>query len=124
METTTTSSPAVLYARVVASALRIACLVGVPALLLVGVAFARGESFAWTVVTAPSLIAYAAALGLCLALLAHFSAGLSPRHARALLAALVLVPWLLSRAYPSVPSVPGAFAAWLDRLLAVGAGLT
>jgi hypothetical protein len=115
---------AVLRARTLSAALRVARLVGIPALLLVGVAVARGQSLAWALVTVPALAVYAAALGLSLALLAHFSAGLSPRHPRALLAALVLGPVLVSQAYPGFPTLPGVFAALLDRLMSVGAVLT
>jgi len=115
---------AVLRARTLAGALRVARLVGIPALLLVGVAVARGQSLGWALVTAPAVAVYAAALGLCLALLAHFSAALSPRHPRALLAALVLGPLVIAQAYPSVPSVPGVFSALLDRSLSAGATFT
>ena len=115
---------AVLRARTLAGALRVARLVGIPALLLVGVAVARGQSLVWALVTAPAVAVYAAALGLCLALLAHFSAALSPRHPRALLAALVLGPLVIAQVYPGVPSVSGVFAALLDRLMGAGAAFT
>ena len=115
---------AVWRARTLASALRIARLLGIPALLLVGVAVARGQSLAWAIVTAPAAIVYAAALGLCLAILAHVSAALSPRHPRVLLAALLLMPLLISQAYPAVPSLQQVFAALLDGLFGIGAALT
>ena len=40
------------------------------------------------------------------------------------LAALLLSPWLISQAYPAVPSLEQVFAALLDGLLGVGATLT
>ncbi|HEX3774919.1 MAG TPA: hypothetical protein VHV51_10675 [Polyangiaceae bacterium] len=114
----------VLRARVLAAALRVALLLGVPALLLVLVALARGESLGWALVLAPGVAIYAALFGLCLALLAEFSAALAPRHARALLATLVLCPLLLSQAYPALPNLPAAFAELLDRLFALGSLLS
>jgi hypothetical protein len=113
----------VLRARFLASAERVARLIGVPALLLVGSAVTCGLSPTWAVATAPAVALYAVLLGLGLALLAQFSAELAPRHPRALLAALVLGPLLLSQAYPAIPSLPGAFSALLDRLLQAGAAL-
>lgn len=107
----------VLRARTLGAALRIWRLVAIPALLLVLLALARGQSIAWTVVAAFGIALYAAALGLFLALLAQFSAELSGRHPRALLSTLVLGPLLLSQLYPAIPSVSGAFAALLDRVL-------
>ena len=115
---------AVLRARTLAAALRVARLVGIPALLLVCVAVARGQSLAWALVMAPAVALYAAALGVCLTLLAHFSAELSPRHPRALLAALVLGPLLIAHVYPDVPSVPGVFSALLNQLMGAGAAFT
>jgi hypothetical protein len=117
------SERAVLRARALAVAVRITRLVAIPALLSVGVAVARGQSLTWALVTAPALVVYAALLGLTLGVLALLSAELAPRHARALVAALILVPLLLSRAYPGLPSPPDAFASLLDRLLHAGATL-
>ncbi|HEY4102490.1 MAG TPA: hypothetical protein VGM44_01320 [Polyangiaceae bacterium] len=112
-----------LRARMLAAALRVARLIGVPALLLILVALARGEALAWALVVAPGVAAYALLFGLCVALLAQFSAALAPRHARALLAALVLGPMLLSKAYPALPNLPAACAELLDRLFATGSAL-
>ena len=117
-------TPAILRARTLAGALRVARLIAVPALLLVAVAVARGQALVWALATAPAVIAYAAALGLCLAGLAHLSSQLSPRHPRALLAALILAPVLISQVYFTIPSVPGLFATWLDQLLSAGATYT
>jgi len=111
----------VLRARTLGAALRIWRLVAIPALLLVLLALARGQSIAWAVVATLGIALYAAALGLFLALLAQFSAELSSRHPRALLSALVLGPLLLSQLYPAIPSVSGAFAALLDRVLEAAA---
>ena len=108
-------------ARLLAGAVRIARLIGMPALCLVAVGVARGCSVGWALAVAPALVVYASALGLSLACLAHFSAELAPRHPRAMLAALVLAPVLISAAYPGLPSLPGLFSGLLERLLDTGA---
>lgn len=115
---------ALLRARTGAATVRVARLVGVPALLLVLVGIARGATLRWALSVAPAVLVYAGALGLALALLAHFSAELSPRHPRALLALLVLGPLLISLAYPAVPSLPRLFSGLLSRLLFAGARLS
>jgi len=117
------SGAALLRARTWAASVRVTRLVGVPALLLIVIGLTRGAKLRWALAVAPAVIAYAAALGLALAVLAHFCAELSPRHPRAMLAILVLGPLLLSIAYPSIPSLPRAFSALLTRLLAAGAAL-
>lgn len=111
-------------ARTLSAAVRIARLVTLPALLLVALSVARGSTLTWALAVAPAVIVYGSALGLGLALLAHFSAELSPRHPRAMLAALVLGPLLISQAYPAVPNVPRLFSGLLEQLLDVGARLT
>jgi len=111
-------------ARTWAATVRVTRLVGGPALLLVVVGLARGATLPWALAVAPAVLVYAGALGLALALLAHFSAELSPRHPRALLSLLVLGPLLLSLAYPAVPSFPRLFSGLLTRLLAAGAALS
>jgi hypothetical protein len=118
------AATALLRARTGAATVRVARLVGVPALLLVAVGVARGGTLPWALSVAPAVVVYAAALGLALALLAHFSAELSPHHPRALLALLVLGPLLLSLAYPAVPSLPRLFSDLLSRLLTAGAALS
>jgi hypothetical protein len=118
------SPNAIVRAQLLASALRVTRLIGVPALSLVVVAVLRGQSFAWLLVTAPAVVVYAAALGACLALLAYVAARLSPRHPRALLAAFVLAPWLIAQAFPAVPTLFGVFALLLERLLEAGAALS
>jgi hypothetical protein len=115
---------AVWRARTLAGALRVARLVGIPALFLLCVAVARGESLAWATVMAPALALYAVAIGLCLGLLAQVSAQLSSRHPRALLAALLLGPLVLAQAYPDVPSVPGLFSTLLNQVMGSGAAFT
>lgn len=115
------SESALVRARTLATAQRIALLIGLPALLLVAIGLARGATLAWGLAIAPAVLLYACALGLALAALAQLSAALAPRHPRALLLALVLVPLLLSQAYSAVPSLPGLFAALLSRLLSAGA---
>lgn len=118
------SAVAVLRARTWAATTRVARLVGVPALLLVVVGIARGATLGWALAVAPAVLVYAAALGLAVSLLAHFSAELSPRHPRALLAVLVLGPLLLSLAYPALPSLPRLLSILLGQLLAPGAALS
>jgi hypothetical protein len=113
-----------LRARALAAALRVAGLIGVPALLLLVVALLRGQGLGWALVTAGGVAAYALLLGTCLALLAQISAELSPRHPRALLCLLVLGPMLLSQAYAELPSLPQAFASLLERVLTVGNALS
>lgn|GEM_PF-1054849 len=117
------SDGALLCARTLATAERIARLVGLPALLLVAVGLARGATLPWAFAIVPAILVYAGALGLALALLAQLSAELAPRHPRALLLALVLCPLLFSQAYSAIPSLPGLFSALLSRLLGAGAAL-
>lgn len=113
-----------LRARTWAAALRITRLVAVPALLLVLVGVVRGGSLEWALSVAPAIVVYAGALGVGLALLAHLAAELAPRHPRAMLGVLVLGPFLLSQAFPALPSVPELTSALLTRLLASGARLS
>ncbi len=115
------SDSALVRARTLATAQRIALLIGLPALLLVAVGLARGATLAWGLAIAPAVLLYACALGFALAALAQLSAALAPRHPRALLLALVLGPVLFSQASSAVPSLPGLFAALLSRLLSAGA---
>jgi hypothetical protein len=114
------SDSALLRARTLATAQRIARLIGLPALLLVAVGVARGATLAWAFAVAPAALIYASALGLALAVLAQLSAVLAPRHPRALLLALVLCPLLFSQAYSAIPSLPGLFSELLSRLLSAG----
>ncbi|HYQ47292.1 MAG TPA: hypothetical protein VER11_35220 [Polyangiaceae bacterium] len=111
-------------ARTAAATLRVARLVGIPALLLVAVGVARGSSLSWALAVAPAVVVYACALGLTLAFLAQLSAELSARHPRALLAMFVLGPLLLSLANPRYPSLPRLFSGLLSQLLSVGAALS
>jgi hypothetical protein len=115
------SESALVHARTLATAQRIARLIGLPALLLVAVGVARGATPAWALATAPAVLIYVSALGLALAVSAQLSAELAPRHPRALLLALVLGPVLLAQAYSAVPSLPGLFSALLSRLFSAGA---
>jgi hypothetical protein len=113
-----------LRARTWAAAFCITRLVAVPALLLVLVGVARGASLEWALGVAPAIVVYAGALGVGLALLAHLSAELAPRHPRAMLFVLVLGPFLLSQAFPALPNVPELTSALLTRLLASGTRLS
>ncbi len=108
---------AVLIARTLAAAKHTALLLGVPALLLVGVAALRGAGAAWASRAGPSIALYACALGLAFALMAILSSELAPRHPRAALAALVLAPLFISQAWTAVPSIPGLFGTWLGQIL-------
>jgi len=111
-------------ARTWAATARVARLVGIPALLLVAVGVARGASPSWALAVVPAVVVYAGALAFVLACLAHFSAALSPRHPRALLALFVVGPLLLSLANPSYPSLPRLFSGLLSQLLSAGAALS
>ena len=111
-------------ARVLASAARIARLIAVPSLLLVLLGVIRGCSLPWALSVAPAVIVYAALLGLGLSALSYFSAQLAPRRPRALLAVLVLCPWLISQAFPAFPNVPLLLASVLRELLSAGAELS
>jgi hypothetical protein len=71
------SESALVRARTLATAQRIALLVGLPALLLVAVGLARGATLAWGLAIAPAVLLYACALGLALAALAQLSAVLA-----------------------------------------------
>ncbi|MEO8903362.1 MAG: hypothetical protein ABI627_17720 [Polyangiaceae bacterium] len=118
------SGAALLRARTLAAAQRIARLVALPALLLVVVGLMRGAALPWACAVAPAVLVYACVLGLTLAVLAHFAAELAPTHPRALLLALVLGPLLFSQVFPAVPSFPQFFSWLLARLLDAGAALT
>ncbi len=113
-----------LLARIVAAALRIARLIAIPALLLLLLALALGQSTSFVLSRIPAILAYAALLGVCLASLVELSEHVAPKHARALLTALVLAPLLLAQAYAWVPSLPSLFASLLDRWFDVGSSLT
>jgi hypothetical protein len=117
------STSALRRARTWAAGARVARLVAIPGLLLVAVGVARGSSLPWALTLVPAVVVYSSVLGLTLALLAHFSAELSPSHPRALLGILVLGPLLLSLAYPRIPNIPRLFSELLARLLANGAAL-
>ena len=118
------SPGALLRARTLAAAQRIARLVGLPALLLVVVGLVRGAALPWACAVAPGVLVYAGVLGLTLAVLAQFAAELAPTHPRALLLALVLGPLLMSQVFPGIPSFPQLFSWLLARLLDAGACLT
>ncbi len=114
---------ALLRARTLAAAQRIARLVGLPALLLVLVGVLRGATLSWASAVAPAVVVYACALGLSLAAVAQFAAELAPAHPRALLLALLLGPLLISQVFPGIPSFPQLFSWLMARLLATGAAL-
>jgi hypothetical protein len=111
------SEGALLRASTLATAERIARLVGLPTLLLIALGVARGGTLPWALMLVPAVLVYVGALSLSLGLLAQLSAELAPRHPRALLAALVLCPLLISQAFSAVPSLPGLLSALLSRLL-------
>lgn len=114
---------ALLRARTLSLALRIARSVGLPGVLLVALGLARGAAPIWALAVAPGVVVYASVLGLSLALLALFSAQLSPYRPRAMLACLLLGPMLLAHAFPGFPS-PIAGLSWLlARWLNSGASL-
>ncbi|MEO6600502.1 MAG: hypothetical protein ABIQ16_11550 [Polyangiaceae bacterium] len=113
-----------LRARTVSVAVRVARWVGLPGVLLVVVGLARGATPLWGLAVAPAVVVYASALGLSVAVLALFSAELSPRRPRLMLIALVLVPYLIAQAFPGFPSPIGLLSSLLDHLLDNGARLT
>ena len=116
------SRAALLGAYFVAAARRITLLVGVPGWALLIVALLSGQALAWAALTAFGIAIYALLLGASLAALALVSAELAPRHARPLLAGLVLVPLLLAKLYPGTPNLPEVFGALLERALKLGVG--
>ena len=118
------SARSLLRARTLSVALRVARLVGLPGVLLVGLGLARGAAPIWALAVAPAVIVYASVLGLALALLALFSAQLSPSRPRAMLACLVLAPLLLAQAFPGFPSPVGGLSWLLAQLLNPGVALT
>jgi hypothetical protein len=103
------------------AAVRIAVLTGGPGLVLCGVAAALSPSLSrapWLALLVVGSVAYAFILGGAVALLVYWSAKLAPRHARLLLAAVVVGPCLTNTVYSRVPTLPDVFA-WLLRALSV-----
>lgn len=67
-------------------------------------------------------VVYVLALAAGVGVLAHLCHVLGRTRGKALLAALVIVPELLGRAWPELPRVPSAFARLLDACLGLGGG--
>ncbi|MES1175742.1 MAG: hypothetical protein ABUL62_15580 [Myxococcales bacterium] len=118
------STSALLRARTLSTAVRVARWVGLPGVLLVVVGLGRGATLLWALAVAPAVIVYASALGLTVALLALFAAQLSPRRPRWVLIALVLVPHLVAQSFHGFPSPVALLSSLLDHLLDSGARLT
>jgi hypothetical protein len=118
------SARALLGARTLSTAVRVARWVGLPGVLLVLVGLGRGATLLWALAVAPAVIVYASALGLTVALLALFCAEFAPRRPRLMLIALVLVPYLIAQAFPGFPSPIALLSSLLDQLLDSGARLT
>lgn len=99
--------------------------VGSVGLLLVGVCLAvtadAWRAGYWLRWGAGALV-YFCALGLGLGLLAQLSRALGGSRGRTLLAALVLVPELVSPAWPELHTVPSGYARLLDLCSSLGAG--
>ena len=71
----------------------------------------------------PAVAAYATLLGGVIAALGSLARRLTPRHPRATLALLVLLPYFASFWFSAIPSVPGVFGWLLDGLIALGGWL-
>jgi hypothetical protein len=115
---------ALLPARVLAAALRIARAVALPGLVLALLAAGLADSAARLgsgLVLALKVLAYSALLGGTLALLARWSARLLPQRAGLLLAAIVLLPEVVRDTWSDVPSLPHLFGTLLDRFPTRGA---
>lgn len=104
--------------RGLAAALLIATWIGLPAVLLALLAWVRVSdlsSLPWAIAWVSFAIVYSIALGLVIGALARVASHISPERGRLVLIGLVLTPELLRAVWPSVPSVPAAFAWALDR---------
>lgn len=64
--------------------------------------------------------AYLACLAACLAAVGVLSERLSPKHPRLLSLSIIMLPFLLGHVLPGTPSIPGAFIAAFDALVAWG----
>lgn len=107
-------------------ATRIAAVVFLITLLPLGVSIALSPTTSLLVsrsLLLPAVAAYAALLGATLAGLGSLARRLTPRHPRATVAALVLLPYFASFWFPAIPSVPGVFGWLLDGLIALGGWL-
>ncbi len=118
------SQRSLVRARALSAAARVARGVALPGVLLVAVSVLRGATLLWALSVAPAVIVYASTLGLSLAGLALFSAELTPRRPRTLLAFLVLAPLLLAQAFPGFPVPISLLSSLLGHLLDSGAQLT
>jgi len=117
------SRRALARARTAASVRVITRLLAVPALVLAVSALALTSSLALVaprVLFVVGVCGYVAALGTVLGLLSRWSAAMSPTRGRALLVAIVLLPGLAREVWPSVPSIPAAFAWFLEQLTSIG----
>ncbi len=111
-------------AHVLSAGLDVARLIGIPALLLVGLSAALGAPLDWALTASAGIAVYALLFGACTGIVAVLAAELSPRRPRSMLAGLVLVPWLAAQAYPAIPSLPGALERSLGALLGQAEALT
>jgi hypothetical protein len=104
-----------------ALAWRIACSIGVPALGLALLALALSPALTWVLprcVLCGAVTFYAALVGSCLSAVVHAARAASPRHARLLVLAIILVPYLAHLAWPPFANLPSALA-WLAQSIAV-----
>lgn len=112
------------WAQAIATALRIAVGVCLPALAVLAVSAlkSRGPALGqWLLLWTALIVGYAAALGVTLSLLARASARLLADQARFLLLAVVFAPELLrALAGWPLPSLPSAFDSLLELALAWG----
>ncbi|MDI1448807.1 hypothetical protein QHF85_32370 [Polyangium sp. 6x1] len=112
--------------RWIASMVQIARSVGLPlvGLALVTVALSSSASMAMRrIVFALGLFVFSVSAGATLGTLAAFSARMGGRRGRVLLAAIVIVPWMLAElAGRGTYSIPGALSALLSLLVDAGRG--
>jgi hypothetical protein len=117
------SRRALARARTAASVRVITRILGLPALMLAVSALALTSSLALVaprVLFVVGICGYVAALGTVLGLLSRWSAAMSPTRGRVLLVAIMLLPELARQTWPSVPSIPAAFAWFLEQLTSIG----
>lgn len=107
-------------------AVRLALAIFLITLLPLGVSVALSPSTSLLLSRAlllPAVAAYATLLGGVIAALGSLARRLTPRHPRATLALLVLLPYFASFWFSAIPSVPGVFGWLLDGLIALGGWL-
>jgi hypothetical protein len=106
---------------IVALAWKIALLIGVPALGLASMALALSPALTWVpprLLLCVAVTVYAIVAGSCFAALVQIARAASPRRARLLILAIILLPYLVHLARPPFANLPSALA-WLAQAIAV-----